>query len=291
MGMLNGLRGLGSPWHILITFEQFDEDGDNVHSGTFEKFWAGTKKYKSVYKTDDLSQTDYATDQGLFRAGDMKWPTRAQVLVEREILDPFNYATTLHDVKIKNARETFGSHTLDCAEVRSGPAKILSSIRYCFNGAQLRYSQGSGWNQTTYNDVTPFTNRMVARSVDVYNGGHPYLKLRVQRLESISDLDDALFTPPPDAINLLGQRLTGVEMVVLKPANPEWPGSISQDHFSVIVDLVVGKDGHVLSAHPTSGPVKAYKAAQEAALHFLFAPYLLLGVPMEVSMSLILSNN
>ena len=84
---LNGLDSTGLlPWHIVVTYDQFDEDGDNVHSGVYEEFWAGTKKFKRIYKSDDLNQTDYATDKGLYRVGDQKWPDRTQAQVRTEVL-------------------------------------------------------------------------------------------------------------------------------------------------------------------------------------------------------------
>jgi len=43
------------------SYDQFDEDGDNIHSGVDEEFWAGPKKYRRIYKSDNLNQTDYAT--------------------------------------------------------------------------------------------------------------------------------------------------------------------------------------------------------------------------------------
>src|SRR5690242_3798654 len=41
-----------NPWHIVVEYDQYDEDGDNVHSGVFEEYWAGPKKYKRIYKSD-----------------------------------------------------------------------------------------------------------------------------------------------------------------------------------------------------------------------------------------------
>jgi len=42
---LNGLQSTDlRPWHIAVTYDQFDEDGDNVHSGVYEEYWAGAKK-------------------------------------------------------------------------------------------------------------------------------------------------------------------------------------------------------------------------------------------------------
>jgi hypothetical protein len=29
------------PWHVQLTYDEFDEDGDNVHSGTIEEFYVG----------------------------------------------------------------------------------------------------------------------------------------------------------------------------------------------------------------------------------------------------------
>lgn len=52
----------------MIKYDQFDQDGDNVHSGVYEEYWVGTKKYKRIYKSDNLNQLDYATDRGLSMA-------------------------------------------------------------------------------------------------------------------------------------------------------------------------------------------------------------------------------
>jgi hypothetical protein len=93
---LNGLQSANLvPWHIVVSYDQYDEDGDNVHSGVYEEFWAGEKKYKRVHKSDNFNQTDYGTEKGLFRQGDQKWPDRAQSQVRSEIISPFYYAATL----------------------------------------------------------------------------------------------------------------------------------------------------------------------------------------------------
>src|SRR5205814_1823380 len=98
---LNGLDPTVSrPWHIVIAYDQFDEDGDNVHSGVLEEMWAGPKKYKISYKSDTLNQTDFATEQGLFRLGDQRWPNRVEKQVRNEVVNPFAFAATLQDVKV-----------------------------------------------------------------------------------------------------------------------------------------------------------------------------------------------
>jgi hypothetical protein len=104
----NGLDSADlQPWHIVVTYDQFDEDGDNVHSGVYEEYWADAKKYKRIYKSDNFNQTDYATDKGLYRRDDQHWPDKAQSQVRAEILAPFSYAATLEGFSGRNVERSF----------------------------------------------------------------------------------------------------------------------------------------------------------------------------------------
>jgi protein TonB len=99
------------------------------------------------------------------------------------------------------------------------------------------------------------------------------------------------FIPPADAVNLANKRVTGVPEQPLQPVFPEWPTSFRQQHFLVSVEIVIGKDGHVISAHAVSGPPETYKAAENAVKKWTFRPYLVLGDPVEVESKVQLSNN
>ena len=289
--MRNGLERMMTPWHIVIAYEQFDEQGDKVHSGTFEEFWAGPKRFKTTYKSDNLNQTDYATAQGLFRTGDQQWPNRMQVQVAREVIDPFSYAESLHGVGIHDVTETYGSHQLHCAAVVSNPGRTLAPTRYCFYSGALRYVKGFGWYQTAYNDIASLSEHFIAQSVDVYDGGHPYLKLRVQQIGPLDGNSSDVFTPPSGAILLSGKPVTGVQITPLQTGPPSWPDALRNEHFTVAVELLVGKDGKVIDAHAVSGPPAAYKSAEKTARAWTFQPYLLLGEPSEVNTKILLSNN
>jgi hypothetical protein len=291
---INGLQSIGlHPWHIVIEYDQFDGDGDNFNSGVFEEVWAGPRKYKLSYKSNDLNQTDYATEHGLFRLGDQRWPKRGEMQVRNEVVDPFSFAATLQGVHAKDIERALGAHSLDCVVFESGPGEISAPTQYCFDhgGVALRYTRGFGWFQTTYNDVVSFQGRDIAREVEVTDGGKPYLKLHVRTIEELPQLDAKEFEPPADAINLQGKRLSGVLPKPVQQPFPQWQSSLRRQHFSVTVEVVVGKDGHVLSAHAVSGPSEAYKDAEDAARKWVFQPYLVLGEPAEVETKIILSNN
>jgi hypothetical protein len=134
-GALNGLQSADVlPWHIVVSYDQFDEDGDNVHSGIYEEYWAGEKKYKRSYKSDDFNQTDYATDKGLFRQGDQQWPNRAESQVRSEVVAPFYYAATLQGFYGRNVERTFSGYKLQCIFIERDSG-ISDPTQYCFEQA------------------------------------------------------------------------------------------------------------------------------------------------------------
>jgi hypothetical protein len=292
--ILNGLQSTGLlPWHIVVTYDQFDEDGDNVHSGVYEEYWAAEKKYKRIYKSDNFNQTDYATDKGLYRHGDQRWPDRAELQVRTEVVAPFSYAATLQGFHGRNLERTFSGYKLQCVLIENDSA-ISDPTQYCFerDSSILRYSRGFGWFQTVYNQIAPFQSRNLGHEVDVTDGGKPYLKLRVETIELLSHVDDADFVPPPDAVGPLGDRVSGVSPVPVNMSSlPQWPASLRTQHFIMTLEIVIGKDGHVVSAHAISGPPEGYKAGENAVRKWVFKPYLVLGKPVEVEQRVELSNN
>jgi hypothetical protein len=55
-------------------------------------------------------------------------------------------------------------------------------------------------------------------------------------------------------------------------------------HFIAVVEIVIGKDGHVVSAHGVSGPPEGYKASEDAVRKWVFKPYLVLDKPVDVEL-------
>jgi hypothetical protein len=291
---LNGLQSTDLPtWHLVVTYDQFDEDGDNVNSGIFEEYWAGPQKYKRSYKSDRFNQTDYGTPKGLFRQGDQKFPDTAQSQVRSTIVDPFSDPPTLQGFHGRSLTSTFSGYNLQCILLETN-VNISAPIEYCFEaeGSILRYSRGEGWFQTVYNQIFSFQGRNLAREVDVTNAGKLYLKLRVEKIEPLSPVDEANFVPPAAAVGPVGDRVSGV---IVHPidmsAHAQFPASLRNQHFTVSAEIVIGKDGHVISAHAISGPPDAYKACEDAARKWVFKPYLVLDKPVEVEQRVGCSNN
>ena len=279
----NGLEGVSRPWHLVLSYDVFDGDGDNVHSGTYEELWASPKKFKRTYKSDNLNQTDFANENGRFRVGDQSWPGQAEAQVRAEVVDPFSYARTLNSVHASNTLRDFAGYKLDCTQLQ-GSTAVSDPTQYCFDDGSeaLRYVRGFGWYQTTYNDLVHFQGRSIARSVTVTDGGKPYLKIHIDSLDEPSSVADEEFMPPPDAMPLSGKRVSGVMMRPTKTVAPQWPASFRGRSFTVQVSLVVGKDGHVIDVHATSGPDNAARICEDAIRKWIYPPYKVQGEPVEV---------
>lgn len=255
-----------------------------MHSGTYEEFWASPTEYKRIYKSDNFNQTDYATDRGLFRSGDQRWPNDVELQVRAEVIAPFSYAATLHGFRATSLERAFGDYSLSCVLIEKDSMRLSDPTQYCFesDGSVLRYSHGLGWFQTAYNRIVSFQGRNVAQDVDVTNGGKAYLKLRVKTIESIPNVNEADYAPPSGAVGPIGGRISGVRPTLIKMSPLQFPESLRGQHFSVIVEFVVGTNGHVISAHAISGPEPGQKACEDSVRKSLYAPYLVLGKPVEV---------
>ena len=134
-----------------------------------------------------------------------------------------------------------------------------------------------------FDRIDSFQERNVALEVDVTDGGKRCLELRVKTIELLANIDDADFTPPADAVGPLADRVSGVFFEPINMSSvPQWPASLRGQHFTVTVDIVIGKDGHVMSAQATSGPPEAHKGCEDAIRKWVFPPYKVLDKPVEV---------
>jgi hypothetical protein len=59
----------------------------------------------------------------------------------------------------------------------------------------------------------------------------------------------------------------------------------------VQVEMLVGKDGHVISAHGISDPPEGYKACENVVKKMVFKAFLVLDKPVEVEQKFECGNN
>jgi TonB family protein len=295
----NGLEGSDlQPWHIKVSYQMFDTDGDPQNSGTFEEFWASLNKYKRTYTSENFTQTDFATDAGLFRSGNQEWPGAAEIKVRALLLQPLAEAD-LQNSSLEKSEHSFGQATLDCVTVKPPPtnktqyrmfwfeAKLRKRLRIAHH-AHPDDSQGAGHNETLYNNIVTFQGRYLARDVKVTDNGKVRLSIHVETIETLPNLDN--LNAPPDAIGPITGRikLPSVTMLALGLVRhrtaPVYPASAKQAHIqgTVVVQAVIGKDGKVSELHAVSGPAQLQQSAIDCVRKWEFRPFVVSGKPAEV---------
>ena len=288
---LNGLESSSSsPWHVAVSYDVFDQDGDNVRSGTFEEFYVSPKKYKQIFKGDTFNQIDIATEAGLYRSGDQRWPDAPDYSVRSKVLRPL-YQARIGDSRVRPEKTElkFGDRALPCVLLRSTNENhiALGAPSFCFepSALMLRYVQADLSERTIYNNFVRLQDRYVGRDIDVVrDDGKPVLKIHVDDVEEITNVDDGIFSPPPDSVGPIGGRIVlpssvYIDEYQIADSMPVYPrGAVGK----VNVKFVVGKDGRVIEASASDGPEKLQRAVLEAVRKYRFRPFLVLDQPVEV---------
>jgi hypothetical protein len=296
---VNGLDAAGlKPWHMAVEYDVFDDDGDNVSDGRYEEFWVGPKQYRIIYTSKDFTQTDVATDHGLYRSGNQAWPGELQTRVRDEFVRPmFREMNIVYGKPGKSSRD-FGQTKLPCVQFRrteASPFIVISpygSPAFCFepNSLMLRYTKGGTspitvGNEILYQKIVRFQNHYVASEVQVMRVGKKFLEMRLQTLESIPDAGSVDFTPAQNA-TLVGDKITIDSKVMLldyllhmeNPKYPQAPGKSG----TASIKVVVRKDGHVANVQFVDGPPEMRKPLEKALPKFAYRPFVVMGEPVEV---------
>jgi hypothetical protein len=288
---MNGLDvGTTKPWHIKLSWDEFDSDGDNVRSGTFEEFYAGPKQYKQIYAGDSLKQTDIANDSGLYRVGDQRWPNLVEYQARNAVLRPFYlFRADRPERRLEKQETSFNTGKLPCIVLHStGNIIVLPAPMACFqpDTVMLRFLRTGLDEDVSYSSIVQFQGHYVAKEIAVIRSGRPTLKIHVDELGEITSVDDAFFAPPAGATQIAGRIPAPpfyVDDYAISAPGPIWPG---RTEGKVEARVVVGKDGRVIEASATEGPADMRKRVVDGLKRYQFRPYYVLGQPVEVELKM-----
>jgi TonB family protein len=290
---VNGLTGPDiQPWHLKATFEIFDDDGKSNDKGTLEEWWISDKQYKVTYSSAQSSQTDFGTDNGVFRTGNPYWPIGPLAQVHLRLVHPLPSEEHIANFSPEIAEREFGSVKLRCVLPKSKlPQKGDPPIpaTYCFSIEKpfLRYSSTiNGFEAITFSRILLFRGRYVGGDIIARHLSKPYVNIHVDSLDPIEQVDMSEFQPTPDAKP--APLREGTEVVagkLIKKGSPNYPLAAKELGVQgvVVIQAVIGKDGHILdNLRVVSGPPELRNSALDAARQWVFTPYLLNGQPVEI---------
>jgi TonB family protein len=292
---LNNLAGEGvEPWHIKASFQLFDEQGSVTDEGTYEEFWASPTQFKRTFIGKNFSETAYGSKAGPVLSG-VRGDTPDLLLAARDnLVTPMPYFSTVIENTTYTAKTLDGGTLkLTCVtpSARLSPGPVDTSI-YCFDQDEplLRVAtRPSTSDQTFHNRFLRFDDRAIAGELKIMHDGKPNVTLHIESASVIDPSEKIEFIAPPDAVTMV-KRITipSGSMHLLKGARPAYPDLAKNSGTSgtVVLQGVIGTDGHVLNLHVLTGPKMLQQSALDAVKQWIYRPYLLNGEPVEVMITL-----
>ncbi|MGB8543632.1 MAG: energy transducer TonB [Candidatus Acidiferrales bacterium] len=291
---VNGLSNpVSAPWHLRVSYQIFDDKGRPQASGTYEELWLSEDKYKRSYSSPNFTQTDFATDRGLFRSGNQNWPGPQETLVRTELLEPVPAGLNLSGLRLENNRRSIDKIDLRCVALKADWT-FFANDAYCFQADKpiLRYTDSGNSSGTVYNDMFIFQGHFLARDVRETINGKPRMLLHIDVLEQTSTINDSDLTPPPDAVLIPNGKIAipsdTMRVLLVKQIPPHYPSGARGAGITgkVILQITIGKDGRVTNAQAISGPTGLRQAAIDAVLKWEYRPFFICGKPAEVETTL-----
>lgn len=299
----NGLgEASATPWHVLAQFEVFDEDGKHKEGGTFEEWWFGPKSFKTVLKTDRLTQTDVATAQGLFRSGDAQWPNADEGSVGRLLSSPVEvFAPDQKRFDLIDGTRGKGDMEMRCISFNpqhapdqhiSTDAQIdldaLPNVCFAKQTPIMRVTFGGMRSRRVaiFDNIQAFHSQFVARDVRVSRAGKPHLDLHVVKLD---DLPSSATAPQPEPGSkgpLTGPvQLPDGQLQIVAGEREQLQavgGAIPPDgDVHVVLKVAVDAQGKVMDVAVVSGPPEFSRLVAQTTRRLRFRPFTILGTPVE----------
>jgi TonB family protein len=293
---VNGLRGLDPlPWHVKASYEVFDIEGKSKDKGTFEEWRISPKQYKLTFHSSELSLEEYGTDHGVFRSGGQDWPSSPAGNVQQLIVQPIVVPATVAKDGFKNLERAFGTVKLQCTTVLGSQVKapVENAASYCFastNGILL-YSSGPMTEfQTLFQHISTVQDQYVAREIQEFLVGKPWLTIHVDTVESLNQEQSPDLTVPASALPV-SRRADG--WGVLKPGSlvkrsfPEYPATAKAQGVQgeVMLSASIATDGHVKRVEVLTGPWLLQNPAMDAVRQWVYSPFLMDGEPVEAEIN------
>ena len=289
---VNGLQGLDVPWHLKASYEVFAADGKSSDTGTYEEWRVNATQYRVALHGSSVSVEEYGTDHGVFRTGEQDWPSKPLSMIQTMIAQPISPERNPEKTGLQNYERSFGKEKVACTALmgRGAQATPQNSPSFCFspNNAVLFYaSSGNQIYQTMFQHIALVHGHYLANDIQVFIGGRPWLKFHVDVLEGIGPAGLSALTVPAGAspvsvrVDVPGDAIGGHLLNKVVPMYPV-TAKLQGVQGTVILNGVIGKDGHFKELQVLAGPQMLQQPAINAVRQWAYTPYLLGGQPVEV---------
>ena len=219
----------GAPFHLVASFEKFDEEGKSAGKGIIDELWESPHQYRQTLTLPEIKEEKQPDGAKQFFEvltlpprklievdnGTQGWRTGRWVFVGlfgsslNAVLRPLYLRSTIRNrliyEPVQSARES-----LDCIGTEPDLPGIADDLHlalttYCLNQGNhlLRRIILPDGEQILFNNVEQFGKKYIGRSIEVVSEGKVRLKLHVDVLEAAEDFS-SLDVPSPADAQLLG---------------------------------------------------------------------------------------
>ncbi len=281
------------PWHLKLAVSLFNSKGKPAEDGTVEEWWVSPKLWKRVYTTPSFTSTEVQTEVGLFHTKGAALPPEPLRLLLAQVVHPINQPPTTDKIMPDLRKPIMGSKAVDCIML-DGDLKRVANPQigffptYCFDPGQttLIFSYDFGAQLIIRNSVAKFQGHAVAIDATMQIDRVLAAKAHVAELTSMPasaptiTADD--LAPDTPVVKVSSRTM----LPLLRDQVPAFVSAdTSHSHVNgqVTLHVIIGRDGRMRSARPTSYPSTEYTLAAMSAMRlYRWQPYLLNGVPTEV---------
>jgi TonB family protein len=282
----NGLTGADvQPWHLKASYKLLDEKGNITDQGTYEEFWVSLTKFKRIFTGKSFSLTDYGTAKGIFRAGQSEpiHPPSYESL-RRELVSPLPSPEWIKHCSVNS--QSFGSRDdkLSCVDLGGFNAPL-----YCLDPRQpiaVVDAYPAEQQQAMHSRILNFRGQFIAGDLKFIHAKKPTMEAHLDVLQTLSPVNDSDFAIPHEAVLVhRGVRIPDGLDIATRKTSPMYPANAKMARVSgsVLLEAVIGADGHVADLKVLSGPQELRQAALDAVRTWVYSPYTINGEPVEVN--------
>jgi hypothetical protein len=280
------------PWHWKIDLAIFDQDGKNPKNGELE-MWSSGRNMLVRYSIGAEQLTVLRVSENLYTAGDLRTFGEA-LCINMQLLHPIPEAVFAAAVQEHLSTEKTGNIKVDwispaVVKQRGGVEIVGRPFSFLLEpgATRLLMTYSPGDLKALRRQLGTFQAHEVPTDLVLYNGATQLSEARTVKLE-ISQPPESLFAVTPEMQPLSGpielerSILPGLQLGSRAPVYPE-SAKLRQVTGEVVFNAVIGKDGRVVSLDPAGKfDPDLLKASQEAIQTWVYRPFLINGIPVEV---------
>lgn len=286
-------------WHLIGTYQIFDDVGNPAQQGRYEFWWKEPGVYGSTWSRAGGTRSEWHTGDGnALQQSEGDRLFYFEHAIEKLVISPVPDLSSLDQggFEIKRDEMSIGKLKLPCVEIRAharsdGKLPFLPGVQpggYCFDPhiPVVRIEHLFDSVHVGFNQLTKRQNHVIPREISVTDGRRKLLTFSV---ETIGDLAGAeTMKQSSDGVPFLSSErsLPNDEGKLAKKIPPVYPQAAKAERISgtVILDAMIGTDGRVTDVRVLSSPSPLLtSASKDAVAQWQYSPCFLNGKPQEVN--------